>query len=124
MPFPSRTLSRVAVCSLLALAVLTGLGAKGGPIHRLKLDPDAERIDLFAGIADATLEVRVTPRDEFEANVFITNLSDKPVTVVAPKSIAAVPVLKQFAAGNGKKSPLGASGPFGQGALGQNDPNG
>jgi hypothetical protein len=109
MSLAIRVLTRFVLCSLVAASFVALTGAKGGPIRRLKLDPAAERVDLFTGMEDGSLEVRVVPRDEFQSSVFITNKSDKPLTVVAPQSVAAAHVLKQF-----QPPGQGTSGPFGQ----------
>lgn len=104
------TLRRFAVGLSLVATVGVLAGAGSGPIRRLTQDPDAPRVELFAGIEDRTLEVRVSPRDEFQAVVSITNTTDKPVTVVAPEGVAAVHVLKQFPfpqQGNSANGPLG-----------------
>ena len=60
-----------------------------------------EEIDLFAGIAQQQLEVRLIPRDDLQCRLLITNKTDKPLSVKLPAAFAGVPVLAQFAPGNG-----------------------
>jgi len=83
--------------SSLALLAVVGLtGANKGPIKKLTHDPEAPVVKLFDGIEDGTYEVRVVPRNEFLARVYITNTTDAPKTVELPKAVVGVHVLKQF----------------------------
>jgi len=55
----------------------------------------ARSVDLFAAEAEGLIEVRVIPRDEKQARVFVTNKSKEPLKVRMPDALAAVPVLAQ-----------------------------
>ncbi|MCC7422170.1 MAG: hypothetical protein IT428_17980 [Planctomycetaceae bacterium] len=68
-------------------------------ITKPKFDPEAEKVKLFDGMKDGTLEVTVIAKNEMGGNVLIENKSDKPLTVQLPDAIVGVPVLKQFGAG-------------------------
>jgi hypothetical protein len=99
----SRFSLRCVTCTCILLSVATCLTAakkertrkRSGVIRNLKYDPAAEPVKLFDGLEDHRLTARVVPKNEFVANVYLTNTTDKPLTVVLPKAVAAVHVLKQ-----------------------------
>lgn len=68
-------------------------------ITKPKFDPEAEKVKLFDGMKDGTLDVKIITRDEMGGNVLIENTTDKPITVLLPDAFVATPVLKQFGAG-------------------------
>ena len=72
-------------------------------------DPNATTIDLFDGIANGDIAVKLIPKDSKESRVLIENKTDKPLSIKLPDAFAGVPVLAQ-AAGAG----------VGGGAAGQN----
>ena len=79
-----------------AVAILIpALGANTGPITRLKVDDNATVVKLFDGVAEGQLKTRVVARNQFTANLFVTNTTDEVLTVKVPKAVAAVHVLKQ-----------------------------
>ena len=87
----------VRFCAV-SLACAPWLTAAGdGPIRKPSFDPEAERVELFEAVDREQLSVRVGVRDAFRSNVFITNETDQPLTVVLPDGVVAVHVLKQFA---------------------------
>ena len=100
----SRFSLRCVACTCILLSVVTCLSAakkertrkRSGVIRNLKYDPAAEAVKLFDGLEDHRLEARVVPKNEFVANVYLTNTTAKPLTVVLPKAVVAVHVLKQF----------------------------
>ena len=100
----SRFSLRCVTCTCLILTVATSLSAakkertrkRSGVIRTLKYDPAAETVKLFDGLEDHRLQARVVPKNEFAANVYLTNTTSKPLTVVLPKAVVAVHVLKQF----------------------------
>jgi len=116
----------VAVC----LVASSTASPRVRPIRKLTLDPNARSVDLFDGMRDRVLSVRVVPRDEFSSRVFITNTSDRPLTVKLPKAVAAVHVLKQFQQGLDSPLSTGISQTTGtqtgnsQGVAGQLNPSG
>lgn len=100
----SRFSLRCVTGTCIILCVVTSLSAankersrkRSGVIRNLKYDPAAEAVKLFDGLEDHRLEARVVPKNEFAANVYLTNTTTKPLTVVLPKAVAAVHVLKQI----------------------------
>ena len=97
----SRVALRLSVSIGVAVCLVASLAAapRVRPIRKLALDPHARSVELFDGMRDRVLTVRVVPRNEFGSRVFITNTSDRPLTVKLPKAVAAVHVLKQFQQG-------------------------
>jgi len=105
------------VSACMALVAVTQLvGAGSVPAKNLKLDPWADKVELFAGMEDGSLSTRMIPADIHGGNIFIQNKSDKPLTVILPEAIVGVHVLKQFGGGFGG----GQQGGFGgqQGGFG------
>ena len=86
---PLRTMFLVVVC------IFPLLAANTGPLTRIKVDSDAPVVKLFDGIAQGQLQTRIVARDQFRAHLFVTNQSNKPLTVKVPDAVAAVHVLKQ-----------------------------
>jgi len=70
-------------------------------ITKLKLNPDAETVDLFDATQAGTLEAWLIPENEAGGFVFIENKSDVPLTVQMPAAFVGVQNLKQFLNGNG-----------------------
>jgi hypothetical protein len=62
-------------------------------------DPNATTIDMFDGIANGDIAVKIIPKDSKESRVFIENKTDKPLSVKLPDAFAGVPVLAQAAPG-------------------------
>lgn len=82
----------VSLIALSSLAIPSALRAEettGAP-------PTPEVIELFAGVAQGRIGVEVITKDSTEANLLITNKSDKPISVTLPRAFAAKPVLAQF----------------------------
>ncbi len=116
LPFAraARVLTLTAACAV-ALACLTA--AKNAPIRKLTLDPDARIVELFDGLDENVFAARVSAKNEFVSNVFLTNTTDEPLTVAIPKAIAAVHVLKQFQQPNNNANPFdGQNNGNGQGS--------
>lgn len=102
-----------------------------------KVDDSLEHIDLFAGIEQGVLEVKMLPQDALGGNLLIENKGAKPLNVDFPLAFIGKQVLKQFPAqqpGAANGGP-GAGGPGGQpgggggaqvlgGGLGQGQANG
>lgn len=87
----------------------------------------SEKIEFFAAIDSRSIEVTFIPSDSRRAKVIVKNLTDKPLSIVLPRSFAGVPVLGQlgFPGGQGLGLPgggnigVGAGGPGGQLGAGQ-----
>ena len=62
----------------------------------VKVDDSLEHIDVFAGIEQGVLEVKMIPNDAMGGNMFIENKSDKPLNVDFPAAFIGKQVLKQF----------------------------
>ena len=65
-------------------------------ITKLKLDPSAEKVELFAAMKKGLLETKLIPKDSKKGNILIENKTDKPLTVQFPESFVGVQVLKQY----------------------------
>lgn len=98
----------------LSLLVLAGTATLAGefkkPITKPKLDPSAPRVGLFDGLDAKSLDAELRPKNEFGGNLFIRNLTDKPITVELPDAIVGVQVHPQFFLGG-----QGQGNGFGQG---------
>ena len=88
------------------------------PVTKPTIDPNAELIDLFDGMAEGALDVKMIPKDALQGNVFIKNTTDKPLTVQLPEACVGLHVLKQFGSGGGFGSGQGGIGGGGAGGRG------
>jgi hypothetical protein len=55
-----------------------------------------EVVDLFAAAESKLIDVRIIPRDDKQARIFVTNKSGRALNVRLPETYAAVPVLSQI----------------------------
>lgn len=95
------------------------------PITKPKYDPDAEKVELFKGMKDGKVVVKIIPKDEMGGNFQVKNLTDKPLTVKLPEAIVGVQVLQQFGGcGGGCGFGGGGCGGATGGGGGQNQPFG
>jgi len=84
-------------------------------------DPAAERVGLFAGMKNGSLDSWLIPQDEHFGYVFVENKADKPLTVEIPPSVVAVQNLRQFNLfGNNNGNNFGNNGNFFGGMQNQN----
>ncbi len=84
------------------LTVTAGQGKRKDRILKeLSYDENAKVVNVFDGMKDGTLEVKVVSKDSLSANIYIENKSDAPLTVEIPKAVATKHTLKQFGAGVG-----------------------
>jgi hypothetical protein len=104
-----RRLALPACLSLLVLSVASAEVRTKGALSKPKFDPAAQKVELFKGIEEGMLEVKVVPKDAMGGTVFLQNNGDQPLTVEVPQAIVGVQVLKQFG---------GDMGDFGGGAAG------
>lgn len=56
----------------------------------------AAAVELFAGIEAGQITARYIPQDALQANLLVTNKTDRPLTVRLPTAFAGVPVQAQF----------------------------
>lgn len=117
---PTRSLStrRLPALSLGILAITLMTGGRPGVIRELTLDPEAEVVELFAGEAAGQLKVLTKCQDAYQANVLVTNLTDKPLTVAVPEAVVAVHVHSHFGASTGFGNGFFGPGGSGQGTNG------
>lgn len=122
-----------ATCLVMSLST-TAIAASKQPIKKLKHDSNIPAVELFDAIEQGLVETTVIAKNSHEANVFVTNKSDAPVSIQVPKAVVATQVLKQFfpqgggATGNGRQqggtTGGGAAQPVGGGmGGGQNQGN-
>ena len=64
-------------------------------------DPNATTVNMFDGIANGDLGVKIIPKDSKEGRILIENKTDKPLSVKLPEAFGCVPVLAQPAPGGG-----------------------
>lgn len=109
---------------LLSIAVC-GAAEKRKPVTQPKYDPSAPRVEFFDGLDNQSIAAELRPKNEFGGNVFIRNLTDKPITVVLPDAVVGLHVHPQFGLNQGNQRNQGfQNGPNGgQGmGAGQNQP--
>ena len=110
-------LTAVATCCAVSLALM---GASRGAITKLTLNPDAPVVDMFDGMEQGQFEVRLVAQSPHEGRIFITNKTDKPLTVAVPKGLVGVHVLPQIGLNPGN-NPIGNQpGGLNNGQNGQN----
>lgn len=111
----------VSLSMLFCLTSFTIAGESRRPITKPKFDPEARQVELFTAIERSELEVTMRPKNEFGGNVFLRNVTDKPITVLLPEAIVGLHVHPQFGggAGGGVGGGLGGQGTGGLGG-GQN----
>ncbi|MFO1045029.1 MAG: hypothetical protein U0941_24915 [Planctomycetaceae bacterium] len=97
-----RKLYHVAFCCLLGVAAF---GASRGAITKLTLNPDAPVVDLFEGKDQGQFDVRLVAMNAHEGRIFITNKTDKPLSVSVPAGLVGVQVQAQ--AGFGQQAGIG-----------------
>lgn len=96
-----KTLQRVSMLGVAASAVMLLGAAVKQPILKLSYDPTIPAVELFDAIDEGLVEVSFIPRSAQNANLFVTNRSDRPISVKLPDAVVAVHVLKQgFGQGN------------------------
>jgi len=81
--------------------------------------PAAREVELFAGMRDGDLDVKIIAKSDRAGRVIIANKTGVPVHVKLPEAFAAVPVLAQFGGGGGGGGIGGGGGGLGGGGGGQ-----
>ena len=93
-------------------------------VDQISYDESAEKVNIFEGMEQGVLDVKVIPEYSLSASIYIENTSEVPLTVEIPKAVAATHTLKQFGAGvggggnqggGGAQSTGGSAGGFGSG---------
>ena len=74
-----------------------------------KADELLEHIDVFAGIEQGVLDVKLIPQDALGGNILIENKGAKPLNVDFPPAFIGKQVLKQF-----QQPGANAAGPVGR----------
>lgn len=92
-------------------------------IAALKANDALEHIDVFAGIEQGILDVKLIPNDALGGNILIENKGPKPLNVDFPEAFIGKQVLKQFPAqqpnngnGNGLSNLANLTGQAGGGS--------
>jgi hypothetical protein len=103
----------VLMCSADAMAVKRSKAKR--PIAKLTFDPTAESVELFDGMEQGLLEVKLIPKNSKQGNLLIENKTDKPLTVQMPDAFVGVQVLKQMGGMGGGMGGGGMGGGMGGG---------
>ncbi|MEM1063410.1 MAG: hypothetical protein AAGJ97_13885, partial [Planctomycetota bacterium] len=64
-----------AVVMLAAATAATAFAGRPQAVTRPGYDADARTVEMFAGIEDGSLDVRLVMRDETAGNLFVNNLT-------------------------------------------------
>jgi len=88
------------------------------PIRKLSYDPDAEKVELFAGIEEETIAYTMIMKDSKDGTLFLENKTDKPISVQMPAALVGVQILAQFDDGLGGGLGGDGGGGGGQQAVG------
>lgn len=107
-----RSVTTTSGIALVCLVMIPALALAAGRRARRPLKPDAsyETIELFEGMQDGRLEVKVSPRDASEFRVLVKNTTDQPVNLDFPAAVGAVHVLAQFGGGGAGGGGAGGGG--------------
>lgn len=116
----AQTVGFLTLCLMLASATPADANSRTRkpkrPITHPKFDPDAEKVELFAGIDEGQFAARIVAKDANQGRLLIENKTDQPLTVEVPESLVAVHILKQFG-GMGMGGGMGGMG-GGMGGMG------
>jgi hypothetical protein len=115
----SRWVTRLSAIAASCAICVSLMGASRGSITKLTLDSNAPVVDLFDGMDQGKFDVRLVAQNPHDGRIFITNKTDKPLTVSIPKGLVGVHVLAQPGLNFGNPGNL-----FGQGNGGLNAQNG
>lgn len=111
------------VGTIAAVLLVTSLDAaakrKKRTISKLSVDPTAEKVDMFEGMKNGSLDVKLVHKNSLSGNMLVENKTDKPLTVKLPDAFVGVHVLKQVGGGIG-----GGGGGAGGGGGGQSSGGG
>ena len=103
-----------AVAGILIVGLLavqfSSAAKKKRPIGKLTFDPTAEKVDMFEGIENGTLDVKMIPKNSLQGNLLVENKTDQPVSVELPSAFVGVHVLNQAEGGGGEGGGGGGGG--------------
>src|SRR5258708_9340398 len=103
-----RRLIAASLAVLLATAsVAPAVAGLKQPIKKLKHDPSIPPVELFEAMEQGLVETTVIAKDSHEANLFVTNKSDAPVSIQFPRAVVATQVLKQIFGQRGGNTGIG-----------------
>ena len=108
----SRILVLTAACALVSASTAQA-GSSKGLIKKLTFDPNAPQIEMFDGIEEGAIDVKMIPKNAEGGNLIVENKTDAPLSVELPAGFVGVPILAQ---GYGDS---GGGGGQGQGGGGQ-----
>jgi hypothetical protein len=70
-------------------------------VSKTKYDPNAAHVDLFDGMGDGSISVKVVAEDSSGGNLYVQNQSNQPLTVEMPDSFVVQQIARQFGGGGG-----------------------
>ena len=82
-------------CLALALAMSPALVLAKPTKKDAVAKPEAEKVDVFEAIKRGLIEVKYIPKNTTQANLILTNKTDRPLSVELPAVFAGMPVLAQ-----------------------------
>ena len=89
------------VCFFAAGSNATAAKKASRAITKPKFDPTAKRVELFAGMKDGSIAVKVIMKNSMNGNVRIENKTDEPLTIELPDAVVGVHTLSQFGGAGG-----------------------
>ncbi len=98
---------RGTIC--LAVLLIPAVCIAGEKATKQKATAETKTVEMFEAIRAGDISVQIIPKDSTQANVLIKNKTSQPLTVKAPESFVAMPVLGQRAGGGGSSSRSGSS---------------
>lgn len=101
---------RPSIVWAMSLSAICLSGAGTGSIRKLTIDEKAPVVELFEGIQQGQIDARLTAMNPYDGKVFVTNRTDKPLTVAVPKAVVGVHVLPQFGLNGGNNGFGNANG--------------
>jgi len=94
-----------AVAGMLVVGLLavqySSAAKRKRPIRKLTFDPTAEKVGMFDGIDNGTIEVKMIPKNSLQGILLVENKTQQPITVELPEAFVGVQILKQAEEGGG-----------------------
>jgi hypothetical protein len=91
-------------------------------LNRVSRTPGAAEgfqiVEMFSAMEKGEVKVRIVPRNANEANLFVENTTDRPLSVEMPATFSAVPAMRLQMAGGGLAGPGMGMGGMGMGGQG------